>query len=181
MSRYRPKLAGIVTLLAALALVGVGIALALATPGAEAQSAPGAVNNLTLTRADGTVIATWDAPGGATKYHVTYTDNGGQSWSLAALAHTETSITITGADNSKTYVVGVRARQLPRLERLAQLAVGRAVCATDANTHTYPDAYGYSNRHAYAGAELAAAGRTPGHRRRAGHLGHGRPAVRAPD
>ena len=39
MIRYRPKIAAIVTLLAAMAVVGVGIALALATPGAEAQSA----------------------------------------------------------------------------------------------------------------------------------------------
>ena len=109
MIRYRPKIAPIVTLLAALAVVGMGIMLALSTPGAEAQSAPGAVNNLTLTRGDGTVTATWDAPGGATKYHVTYTDNGAQSWSLAALEHTTNSITISNADNSKTYVVGVRA------------------------------------------------------------------------
>ena len=65
MIRYRPKFAAIVTLLAALAVAGVGIALALATPGAEAQSVPGAVNNLTLSRADGTVTANWDAPAGS--------------------------------------------------------------------------------------------------------------------
>ena len=53
---------------------------------------------------------TWDAPARATHYHVTYTDNNGTSWQLAALEHTDTSLTINGADSSKTYLVGVRAR-----------------------------------------------------------------------
>ena len=47
---------------------------------------------------------------GATSYHVTYTSDNGASWSLAALHHPETSITITGVDNALTYIVGVRAR-----------------------------------------------------------------------
>ena len=46
---------------------------------------------------------------GATKYHVTYTNNGGQSWKLAALNHAGSSIAISGVDNGKSYVVGVRA------------------------------------------------------------------------
>ena len=62
-----------------------------------------------MTRADGTLTASWDAPSGATSYHVTYSDNGAQSWQLAALDHASTSITIS-ADNTKTYVVGVRAK-----------------------------------------------------------------------
>ena len=47
---------------------------------------------------------------GATSYHITYTSDGGQSWSLAALNHPENSIAISGIDNSKSYIVGVRAR-----------------------------------------------------------------------
>ena len=68
-----------------------------------------AVASVTVTRADGTITASWDAPDGAASYHVTYTDNGGQSWSLAAFDHTETSITID-VTNSDTYIVGVRAK-----------------------------------------------------------------------
>ena len=70
---------------------------------------PDAVASVTVTRADGTLTASWDAPSGATSYHVTYTDDGAQSWQLAALDHTTTSISIT-ADNAKTYIVGVRAK-----------------------------------------------------------------------
>ena len=70
---------------------------------------PGPVASVSVTRADGTLTASWDAPSGATSYHVTYTDDGAQSWQLAALDHAATSISIA-ADNAKTYVVGVRAK-----------------------------------------------------------------------
>ena len=63
---------------------------------------------MTVTRTDGALTATWPAASGATKYHVTYSTDNRQSWSLAALNHTTTSITISG-DNAKTYIVGVRA------------------------------------------------------------------------
>ena len=80
----------------------------------QATPAPGAPASVTLTRGDGTVTATWPAAGHATSYHVTYTDDGAQSWQLAALDHPaaqgENSITIDGADNDATYIVGVRAR-----------------------------------------------------------------------
>ena len=69
----------------------------------------GPVAGVSLTRADGAVTANWNAPNGATKYHVTYTTDNGKSWSLAALNHTSSAITISNADNAKTYVVGVRA------------------------------------------------------------------------
>ncbi len=69
---------------------------------------PGPVSSVSLTRADGTLTASWDAPTGATKYHVTYTSDWGQSWTSAADAHASTSITIS-ADNAKAYTVGVRA------------------------------------------------------------------------
>ena len=65
---------------------------------------------MTLSRADGTLTATWNAPANAAAYHVTYTTNNGQSWSLGAMDHAQTTWTLNDADNSATYVVGVRAR-----------------------------------------------------------------------
>ena len=78
---------------------------------AAANSPPGNVGDITLTRADGEVTASWDAVSGATKYHVTYTDNGGSSWHAPVDDHTNvtaTSVTFD-ADNAKSYIVGVRA------------------------------------------------------------------------
>ena len=75
-----------------------------------AQSPPGTTDSVTVTRADGTLSASWNAVDGATSYHVTYSSDSAVSWSLAAYEHTSTSITISGADNSKTYIVAVRAR-----------------------------------------------------------------------
>ena len=83
-------------------------AFALSASPALADSAPGAVSSVSLTRSDGTVTASWDAPSGATQYHVTYSDDGGASWSLAAYGEASASVSF-GADNAKTYVVGVRA------------------------------------------------------------------------
>ena len=74
-----------------------------------APAPPAAPASVTVTRADGTVTASWNAPDGATKYHVTYSSDNKQSWTAASDNHTGNSITITGADNSKTYIVGVRA------------------------------------------------------------------------
>ena len=85
-------------------------ALALSTPAhpAFAQSPPGTPSAVTVTRADGTLTASGYAVSGATKYHITYSADGGGSWSLASSNHTGTSITF-GADNAKSYIVGVRA------------------------------------------------------------------------
>ena len=74
------------------------------------QKPPGRPASVSVTRGDSTLTATWPAVAGATSYHVTYTSNNGASWSLAALNHPSNSITITGADNGKSYIVGVRAR-----------------------------------------------------------------------
>ena len=73
-----------------------------------APQPPSPVASVSLTRADGTVTADWPAVSAATHYHVTYTTDNGASWSLAASAHTGTSITVNDADNAKTYTVGVR-------------------------------------------------------------------------
>ena len=92
------------------ALLGVALLLAYAgVPGAEAQSPPATPSSVTLTRADGTVTASWPAVSGATKYHVTYSSDNKQSWSATAGNHAGTTITISGADNAKSYVVAVRA------------------------------------------------------------------------
>ena len=71
---------------------------------------PQTPSSVTVTRSDGALAATWPAVHGATSYHVTYTSDGGVSWSLAALNHPEATITISPADNDATYIVGVRAR-----------------------------------------------------------------------
>ena len=71
---------------------------------------PDAPSSVTVTRSHGALTASWNAVTGATSYHITYTSNKGASWSLAALNHASSSITISGVDNNKTYIVGVRAR-----------------------------------------------------------------------
>ena len=96
------------TLAAALALFAAAT-LITAAPNAQAQQAPGSVDSVTLTRSDGSITASWNAPAGATKYHVTYND--GTGWRAPVDDHRNiqsTSITFS-ADNAKTYVVGVRA------------------------------------------------------------------------
>ena len=100
-------------------VLALGLAAAVALVGplgslAAAQSAPGAPSAVDIERSDGTVTASWPSVAGAVSYHVTYTSDGGASWQLAALHHPNTvgttAITIDGADNSATYIVGVRAR-----------------------------------------------------------------------
>ena len=81
-------------------------------PGEFCTTAPDTPSSVTVTRADGTLTASWPAVDQASSYHVTYTVNGSGNWLLAALNHGGNSITISGVDNAKTYVVGVRARNL---------------------------------------------------------------------
>ena len=78
---------------------------------AVADSAPGSVGSVSLSRADGTVTANWPSVGGATKYHVTYTTNGGSSWHAPVSGHTDirTNTLTFSANNSDKYMVGVRA------------------------------------------------------------------------
>ena len=87
-------------------------------PPALAQSPPATPSSVSLTRDVGTLTASWPEVSGATHYHVTYSSDGTNSWSLAAFDHpaagntTEgiVSITINGVDNGKYYIVGVRAK-----------------------------------------------------------------------
>ncbi len=98
-------------LLVATALLAAIVSWAVfAVAPAAAQSPPAGVAYVSVERADGKLTASWNAAARATNYHITYSADGGRSWSLAALKHTGTSITISGVDNSKSYVVGVRAR-----------------------------------------------------------------------
>ena len=71
---------------------------------------PATPSSVSVTRSDGALTASWDAPANAAAYHVTYSSTGGSSWLLASLDHASTTIEIGGVDNAKTYVVGVRAR-----------------------------------------------------------------------
>ena len=66
---------------------------------------------MSLTRSDGTVTANWPAISNATKYHVTYTTDGGGSWHAPVADHRNvpTNSLTFNADNSKSYMVGVRA------------------------------------------------------------------------
>ena len=68
-------------------------------------------SSVSLTRADGTVTADWPAVGGAAKYHVTYSTDGGSSWHAPVNDHLNvlTNTLTFSADNAKTYIVGVRA------------------------------------------------------------------------
>ena len=78
-------------------------------PNSPPADPPAAVASVTLTRADGTATASWDAPSGATKYHVTYND--GSGWQAPVDDHRNvrtTSISFS-VDNANTVVVGVRA------------------------------------------------------------------------
>ena len=77
----------------------------------EANSAPATPSSVSLTRADGTVTADWPADSAATKWHVTYSTDGGGSWHAPVDDHTNvTTNTLTfNADNAKSYTVGVRA------------------------------------------------------------------------
>ncbi len=72
------------------------------------QQPPDAVSSVTATRDGANVTASWDAANGATKYHVTKTDDGGASWTLVSKAQSSTTATFA-ADSGKAYIVGVRA------------------------------------------------------------------------
>ena len=81
------------------------------TPTPTPAQPPATPSTVSVTRADGTLTASGYAVANADKYHITYTDNGGQSWNAAAVPsdnYSASSITIN-ADNAKSYIVGVRA------------------------------------------------------------------------
>ena len=94
------------------ALIGMLSVLLLPISPAAAQSAPATPSSVTVTRTGSTLSASWDAPAGASKYHVTYSSDNKNSWSAAAGPgdnHSAASIEITGINTSKAYIVAVRA------------------------------------------------------------------------
>ena len=106
-----PLASGLLLGLVAVALIFAAPRLSRLIP---RQAAP---SGLTAAHNGETVTATWVPPTGATKYHVTYSTDGMNSWSgpscgdncTASGTETEVSFTITGTDPGKTYVVGLRA------------------------------------------------------------------------
>ena len=68
-----------------------------------------APTNLTVTRSAGALNVSWNASHNAIKYHINFSNDNRQNWKSASDNHTTTSITITGADDSATYYVAVRA------------------------------------------------------------------------
>ena len=80
-------------------------------PALGSSETPATPSSVSLSRADGTATASWPAVSGATKYHATYSTDGGGSWHAPVDDHTNittTSITFN-ADNAKSYIVGLRA------------------------------------------------------------------------
>ena len=73
-------------------------------------TAPDPVASVTAVHDGSSLAVSWPAAARADSYHVTYTNNNGASWQLAALEHSGTSLTINGVDSTKTYLVGVRAK-----------------------------------------------------------------------
>ena len=101
LSRAAPRIAALLMALVAALLFLPAIALA---------QAPAGVGTVTVTRADGALTASWNAPGNAVAYHITYSTDNRASWALGAMDHTGTTWTLGSADNAKTYIIGVRAR-----------------------------------------------------------------------
>ena len=92
------------------AIIGLLISPFFLAEAVWAASPPGAVSNITASRGNGTLTASWTAGSEATSYHVVYSSDNKASWTAAAVAHTSTSITINGLDNLKDYVIGVRSK-----------------------------------------------------------------------
>ena len=102
---------GVIAIIALAAACVLAVFGARAVPSVLAQSAPGSVGTITVTRGDGALTASWDAVNGATKYHITYSTDNRASWHAPVDGHrnwASSSITFD-ADNSKTYIIGVRA------------------------------------------------------------------------
>ena len=113
LNRYLTRRLAVVMPALFVAMLGlIAVALLISpTPGVDAQSAPATPSVVNVTRADGTVTASGYTVSGATKYHITYSADGGGSWHAPVSNHTNwTSTSITfSADNGKSYIVGVRA------------------------------------------------------------------------
>ena len=65
---------------------------------------------MTAVRGGSSLVVTWPEAERADSYHVTYTAANNISWQLAEAATTYTLLVINGLELSKTYIVGVRAK-----------------------------------------------------------------------
>ena len=87
-------------------------ALAFYPPSILANSPPATPASVSvIIHGNNNVLVSWDAPAGATKYHITYSTDGGNSWSVVVgpnPGHNETSFQRI-IDGSLTYIFGVRA------------------------------------------------------------------------
>ena len=97
--------------LAAAGLLALVFALLLSPlpPALEANSPPATPASVTVTRSGNTLNVTYDNPAGATKYHVTYSSDNGNSWASAGDNLTAGGVTFGGTDPTKTYIAAVRA------------------------------------------------------------------------
>ena len=72
-------------------------------------AAPAPVGSVSASRVSGSIEATWSAVGGATGYDVVYSTDNKASWARAATNRSVNSYTLTSADDSLPYIIGVRA------------------------------------------------------------------------
>ena len=75
----------------------------------QAVPAPGSIDSVTASRVNGSIVVNWASADYATGYNVVYTTNNAQSWNRAATNYDGNTYTITGADDSLPYIVGVQA------------------------------------------------------------------------
>lgn len=99
-------------LITLLVVAALATAFALSRSDALAQEEnkpPYAPSEIVVTPKDGQIHAYWPAPEGATKYHVTYSSDNHVSWTLGFYEENRTQIAIPNTDNTKSYIVAVRA------------------------------------------------------------------------
>ena len=95
---------------AGMALLAVMLAGLIWLPAvALANSPPATPASVTVTRGGDTLTVVWDTPAGATKYHATYSSDGGNSWTAIGDNLTGNGIGVGNTDPAKTYIVAVRA------------------------------------------------------------------------
>ena len=70
---------------------------------------PATPASVSVSRGNGTLLVSGYGVSDATSYHVNYSSDGGNSWSTASNNHMGTTITISGVNNAKAYIVAVRA------------------------------------------------------------------------
>ena len=73
-------------------------------------AAPGAVASVRVSHRGSSLAVSWEAPARATHYDVGFSADGGATWTGAASNRAGTSLSISGADRTKSYTVRVRAR-----------------------------------------------------------------------